>query len=116
MNFSPADLHSAIKRGIGPQDPRFLRTVEENKMRRHGDMQDSRVRGILSGSRVETSWPSARAWLAATPGAHAPIWLGHDPKTTLHIRGDRQFLHFAAKGTHEATLFEIQGSRYQRLV
>jgi len=116
MNFSPADMQSALKRGIGPQDPRFLKTLEESRMRRHDNLQESRLKNILSGSRVEASWPTASAWLAATPGAHAPIWLGHEPKTSLHTRGNRQFLLFEAKGTHRAALFEIQGNRYQKLL
>jgi hypothetical protein len=116
MNFSPADIDRALRRGIGPQDPRFLPTLQENKNRRQTQAQDMRVAGALAGSQVEATYPRASAWLQANPELRAPMWLGHEPKTTTHKRGTRKFVHFEAAGIHKSSLFEIQGKTLRRIL
>lgn len=116
MNFSPADLTKTIQRGIGPQDPRFCHTLEQNRKRRLADQDQDRCQGALHGARMLEEFPSASAWLQAHPEHHAPIWLGHNPKTSLHQRGKQNFVKFEAAGVNRAMIFEILGKNFRRVL
>ena len=116
MSFSASDISVAMLRGIGANDPRMLSFLENHKRERRATMSEDRIRGVLCGSVEIARYRSASEWLQANRDMHAPIWLGHEPETTVHERGNRRFVAFGAKANNKAMVFELHGRNFQRIL
>lgn len=115
MNIHPSDLSAAAQRGITLKDPRIHGFLQQRTNQR---IQQSTGDAIsrIQGGQLTKKYPNAKAWLHDNPKVSAPIWLGHNPEVSLYTKGIRNFILFASRGIHKASLFEILGKNFRRIL
>ena len=114
MSFKPKDVVSAVRRGIGPGDPRFAAAVQRFAKQRERDELEELGRRILSqtqmmGFTLKESWASHREW-ATKNNARPPGWV--HPSATIEL-WTREGAAFRVVFRHEgkSELYECHGDQ-----
>jgi len=115
MHFTSSDIAAAVKRGLGPNDPRMFPFLQEHSRARRIRGADDSASGVLYGAKRVADYPTASDWLRMHPDLRAPVWLGHNPVTSVYERGVKRFVRFNSAGSHPAMVFEILGRNFRRL-